>query len=97
MQRVAAILSASLIAVSAGLIAPALGPTAPSAGATTPTTVTQTFGFDSDTLQNFTVPADVTSLTITATRRPGWMGWRRLLRQSAGRWLPGTRCPAPSR
>ena len=36
------------------------------AGATT-STVTQTFGFDSDTLQNFTVPAGVTSLTITAT------------------------------
>ncbi len=73
MPRVAAILSASLIAVSAGLIAPALGPTAPSAGATTPTTVTDTFGFDNDTLQNFTVPADVTSLTLTVLGGQG--GW----------------------
>ena len=45
------------------------------AGATTATTVTQTFGFDNNTLQNFTVPPDVTSLTITATGgQGGWAG-----------------------
>ncbi|MGA2520345.1 MAG: fibronectin type III domain-containing protein [Acidimicrobiales bacterium] len=63
----------ALCLVSAVLGATALvGPATPAA-ASTPTTVTQTFGFDSDTLQNFTVPADVTSLTITATGGQG--GW----------------------
>ncbi|MGA2304552.1 MAG: fibronectin type III domain-containing protein [Acidimicrobiales bacterium] len=52
------------------LVAPAF--VATPANATT-TTVTQTFGFDSDALQNFTVPPDVTSLTITATGGQG--GW----------------------
>jgi titin len=54
-------------------VAPTLsGPS--SAGASTPGTVTQTFGFDNDTLQNFTVPAGVTSLTITATGGQGSLG-----------------------
>jgi titin len=43
-------------------------------GATTPTTATQTFGFDNDTLQNFTVPAGVTSLTVTALGGYGSLG-----------------------
>ncbi len=58
--------------MSGTLVVPVMG-TAQPAGATTPTTVTDTFGFDSDALQNFTVPADVTSLTITATGGQG--GW----------------------
>jgi titin len=68
-----AVALAAVLIVSSGLVAPALsGPS--SAGATTPTTVTQTFGFDNDTLQNFTVPAGVTSLTITAMGGQGSWG-----------------------
>jgi len=47
--------------------------TAPAA-ATTPSQVTDTFGFDSGTLQSFTVPANVTSLTITLTGGQGSWG-----------------------
>jgi titin len=71
--RQAIALVASFLIVLAGLVAPALSGS-PLAAATTPTTVTQTFGFDSDTLQNFTVPAGVTSLTITATGGYGSLG-----------------------
>ena len=59
--------------VATALVAPALGAVDGVAGASTPTTVTTTFGFDNDTLQNFTVPANVTSLTITALGGQG--GW----------------------
>ena len=58
------------IVAAGSLVAPAFFGTPASA---TGTTVTQTFGFDSDALQNFTVPPDVTSLTITATGGQG--GW----------------------
>jgi titin len=63
-----------LIGVSSGLVLPAATGMLASAGATTPTTVTQTFGFDNDTLQNFTVPSGVTSLTITAMGGQGSWG-----------------------
>ncbi|MGO8826497.1 MAG: fibronectin type III domain-containing protein [Acidimicrobiales bacterium] len=42
------------------------------AGASSPTTITQTFGF-TNSVQTFTVPAGVTSLTLTATGGQG--GW----------------------
>ncbi len=54
-------------------MAPVLSGLVPSAGATAPT-ITQTFGFNNDTLQYFTVPADVTSLTITAVGGQGSWG-----------------------
>jgi titin len=67
------LISAALVVLSSCVVAPVLVGSSPPAGATTPTTATDTFGFDNDTLQNFTVPADVTSLTITATGGQG--GW----------------------
>ncbi|MGD0882481.1 MAG: putative Ig domain-containing protein [Acidimicrobiales bacterium] len=66
-------LFAAALVTSATLVAPTLVGPVPTAGATTPTTVTDTFGFDNDTLQGFTVPPNVTSLTITATGGQG--GW----------------------
>ena len=69
--RSTAIAASALLVL--GVVAPAVsGPAA--AGATTPTTVTQTFGFDNDTLQNFTVPAGVTSMTVTALGGYGSLG-----------------------
>jgi titin len=62
-------IAAATLLVTTGLVAGTS-----SAGATAPTTVTQTFGFDNDTLQNFTVPAGVTSLTITAMGAQGSLG-----------------------
>ncbi len=73
LRRVALILLAVVLATSGGLLGSIVSQRAVAAGATTPPTVTDTFGFDSDTLQSFTVPADVTSLTITATGGQG--GW----------------------
>jgi titin len=62
---------------------PVLGGLGPSAGAAT--TVTQTFGFDNDTLQGFTVPAGVTSIAITSTGgQGGWGG-----ADSSGNPAPG--------
>ncbi|MGA2835658.1 MAG: putative Ig domain-containing protein [Acidimicrobiales bacterium] len=66
-------LVAVVLVASATLAVPALVGPVSSAGGTTPTTVTDTFGFDNDTLQGFTVPPNVTSLTITATGGQG--GW----------------------
>jgi titin len=68
--RIFRIFSVISIVAAGSLVAPAFFGTPASA---TGTTVTQTFGFDSDALQNFTVPPDVTSLTITATGGQG--GW----------------------
>ncbi len=66
-------LAAALVVVPGIAVASTdLGTLAP-AGAATPTTVTQTFGFDNGSLQGFTVPADVTSLTVTAVGGQG--GW----------------------
>jgi titin len=62
------------LAVAAALVTPlmfAIPDTA--AHASTPTTVTQTFGYSSST-QSFTVPSDVTSLTITAIGGQGSWG-----------------------
>ena len=70
-RRIFRVFSVISIVGAGTLVAPAFFGTP--ASATTPTTVTQTFGFDSDALQNFTVPSDVTSLTITATGGQG--GW----------------------
>jgi predicted RNA-binding protein with TRAM domain len=69
LKRIFRLFSVISIVGASSLVAPFL---ASPAGATT-TTVTQTFGFDNDTLQNFTVPPNVTSLTITATGGQG--GW----------------------
>jgi titin len=77
-------IAAATLLVTTGLAAPTLSGSS-SAGATTPTTVTQTFGFDSDTLQNFTVPAGVSSLTVTATGGQGSWGGA----DSSGRPLDG--------
>ncbi len=73
LRRTVAWLAAVVVGMSSGLALPATGLLS-SAGATTPSTVTQTFGFDSDTLQNFTVPAGVTSLTLTALGGQGSWG-----------------------
>jgi len=62
----------AVVAVSAALPLAATSD-APAAGGATPLTVTQTFGFDNDTLQSFTVPANVTSLTVALTGGQG--GW----------------------
>jgi len=64
---------AVLLGLSGTLAAAALVGTVSAAGATTPTTVTDTFGFDNGTLQNFTVPGNVSSLTVTVTGGQG--GW----------------------
>ncbi len=72
-HRLVALVAALLAIGSGGLAVPVLGSAVGSAGASTPTTVTQTFGFDNDTLQNFTVPSGVTSLTVTATG--GYGSW----------------------
>ena len=69
-KRPFAVVATFLLLLTATAV-PVLGGLASPAAAST--TVTQTFGFDNDTLQNFTVPADVTSLTITATGGQG--GW----------------------
>jgi hypothetical protein len=69
-KRILRVFSVVSIVGAGSVVAPAL--LASPAGATA-TTVTQTFGFDSDALQHFTVPSDVTSLTITATGGQG--GW----------------------
>jgi Fibronectin type III domain/Putative Ig domain len=69
LKRIFRIFSVISIVGAGSLVAPFL---AAPAGATT-STVTQTFGFNNDTLQNFTVPPNVTSLTITATGGQG--GW----------------------
>jgi predicted RNA-binding protein with TRAM domain len=61
------------IVAAGSVIAPAFVGLSSPASATTSTTVTVTFGFDSGALQNFTVPPDVTSLSITATGGQG--GW----------------------
>ena len=58
------LLSSIAVPVIVGLSLPA---------AATAATVTQTFGFDNDTAQGFTVPAGVTSISITATGGQG--GW----------------------
>jgi titin len=71
LRRIIRLFSVVSIVGAGSLVAPAFFGTP--ASATTATTVTQTFGFDSDALQNFTVPSDVTSLTITATGGQG--GW----------------------
>ena len=68
------VLAITAVVVTGTLLAPTGSGLETAAGATTPTTVTQTFGFDNDTLQNFTVPADVTSLTITAVGGQGSWG-----------------------
>ena len=60
-----------VVLTGTAVTSPFLGST--TAAATTPTTVTLTYGFDNGTLQNFTVPANVTSLTVTATGGQG--GW----------------------
>jgi hypothetical protein len=64
-------IGASCLLLTAAAV-PVLGGFASPAGAAT--TVTQTFGFNNDTLQGFTVPAGVTSLTITATGGQGSWG-----------------------
>ena len=62
------------IAITVSIVAPVVtGVGTTSAGAGTPPTVTQNFGFDNDTLQTFTVPANVTSLNITMNGGQG--GW----------------------
>ena len=66
-----AVAAVALATSIAGPIVTGVGTT--SAGAGTPPTVTQTFGFDNDTLQTFTVPANVTSLNLTMTGGQG--GW----------------------
>ena len=71
-RRRFALVAAVLAIISGGLVIPSLPGLVAPAGATA-STVTQTFGFNSDTLQNFTVPTGVTSLTITATG--GYGGW----------------------
>jgi hypothetical protein len=71
--RILRVLTVLSIVGAGSLAVPALLAQAPPAGATTATTATQTFGFDNGTLQNFTVPPDVSSLTITATGGQG--GW----------------------
>lgn len=69
-KRPFAVVATFLLLLTATAV-PVLGGLASPAAAST--TVTQTFGFDNDTLQGFTVPADVTSITITATGGQG--GW----------------------
>jgi predicted RNA-binding protein with TRAM domain len=71
-RRRLALVAALVAIISGGLAIPSLPGLVTSAGATA-STVTQTFGFDNDTLQNFTVPAGVTSLSITTTG--GYGGW----------------------
>jgi titin len=72
-RRATALLASITLAVTTGVVVPAAAGLS-SASATT-TTVTQTFGFDNDTLQSFTVPANVTSLNITALGgQGGWAG-----------------------
>ena len=74
LRRVLVVSSVAVTALAAGVGVPAVtGIGVPAAGATTPVTVTQTFGFDNDTLQTFTVPANVTSLNVTMTGGQG--GW----------------------
>ena len=73
-RRSVALMAAALMGVSGGLLVPTLAGSPASADASTPPTITQTFGFNNDTLQNFTVPAGVTSLTITATGGQGSWG-----------------------
>ena len=74
LRRSVAWIAATLVGLASGLAVPAATDLVSPAGATTPTTVTQTFGFDNDTLQNFTVPAGVTSLTLTALGGQGSWG-----------------------
>ena len=82
-KRVLSLFVIVLIVGTGSIVAP--GFLVSPAGATSAPTVTQTFGFDSDALQNFTVPPDVTSLTITATGgQGGWGG-----ADSAGSPPPG--------
>jgi len=66
----------SAVALATSVAAPLVaGVGSPSAAASPPPTVTQTFGFDNDTLQTFTVPANVTSLSVTlAGGQGGWGG-----------------------
>ena len=53
------------IAITVSIVAPVVtGVGTTSAGAGTPPTVTQNFGFDNDTLQTFTVPANVRSRRV---------------------------------
>jgi len=76
LRRAITVSAVTVIALATSVAAPLVtGTGAPSAGASTPLTVTQTFGFDNDTLQTFTVPANVTSLTVTlAGGQGGWGG-----------------------
>ena len=74
LRRAITVSAVTVIALATSVAAPLVtGTGAPSAGASTPLTVTQTFGFDNDTLQTFTVPANVTSLNLTMTGGQG--GW----------------------
>ena len=93
-KRRFAVASTSLLLLT-GIAVPVIGGLASPAAAAT--TVTQTFGFDSDTLQGFTVPADVTSLTITATGGQGGWGGADASGNPPARRVPGRRCPAPCR
>ncbi|MHB1884951.1 MAG: beta strand repeat-containing protein, partial [Acidimicrobiales bacterium] len=73
-QAATAVAAVLIVVPGTFAVTTVLGGTTP-AGATTPTTVTDTFGFNSDALQHFTVPAGVTSLTISALGgQGGWAG-----------------------
>ena len=76
LRRAITVSAVTVIALATSVAAPLVtGTGAPSAGASTPLTVPQPFGFDNDTLQTFTVPANVTSLTVTlAGGQGGWGG-----------------------
>ncbi|HTW08297.1 MAG TPA: fibronectin type III domain-containing protein [Acidimicrobiales bacterium] len=72
MLRTARLLRATA-ALTAVLFVAQGWPCATQAGATPAAQVTDTFGFDNDTLQSFTVPPNVTSLTLTLIGGQG--GW----------------------
>ena len=74
LRRMVTASAVAAVALATSIVAPIVtGVGTTNAGAGTPPTVTQNFGFDDDTLQTFTVPANVTALTLTMTGGQG--GW----------------------